>query len=242
MPTAGDAPDVPRSGGPCEDKGCLDAGQGANTATSGASDSGCDDGAAACGTSQPTATIPNPAPLPKGTTVLHIGDSMAGALGITLNDELKKHGVRSVLRFKTASFIPTWAWSKELPVYLAQYNPDLVVITLGTNEVQIRQPETRIKVIQKLVARLGGRPCVWILPPLWEAGDTGLLPVIQAHAAPCRVMNTAQVFPEMPRLNDKIHPTIPARADWSKRVVEWLGRERDPNGEKPWSFRAATAK
>ncbi len=173
--------------------------------------------------------------------MLHIGDSMAGALGITLNKEFKQHGVRSVLRFKTASFIPTWAWSKELPVYLAQFKPDLVLITLGTNEVQIRKPESRIKLIKKLVARLGDRPCVWILPPLWEVGDTGLLPVIQANAAPCRVMDSNQVFPDMPRLKDKIHPTIAARAQWSKRVVEWLATERDPNGAKPWTFRTSSA-
>lgn len=177
-----------------------------------------------------------PLPLPEGTTVLHIGDSMAGALGIELNKALKAQGVHGVLHFKTASFIPTWAWSKELPLYLAQTNPDLVLITLGTNEVQIQDPSIRAKTIQKLVQSLGDRPCVWILPPLWEAGDTGLLPVIRDNAAPCRIMDSNQVYPGMKRLSDHIHPTIPARAEWAKRVVEWLQRERRPTPEKPWAL------
>lgn len=164
---------------------------------------------------------------------------MAGALGVTLNEALKARGVKGVLRFKTASFIPTWAWGKDLPVYVAQTKPDLVLISLGTNEVQILKPETRARVIQKLVGRLEGRPCVWILPPLWEVGDTGLLPVIRNNAVPCRVMDSNVVFPNMPRLGDKIHPTIPARSEWAKRVVDWLQQERDPKGALPWSLRPA---
>jgi lysophospholipase L1-like esterase len=163
---------------------------------------------------------------------------MAAALGVTLNEELKSRGVKGVLRFKTASYIPTWAWSKELPLYLAHHKPDLVLITLGTNEVQMRDPTIRAKTIEKLVARLEGRPCVWIAPPLWEVGDTGLLPVIRKHARPCRFMDTASVYPDMPRLGDKIHPTIVARQEWAKRVVDWLAREREPKPDAPWRLRA----
>jgi len=168
--------------------------------------------------------------------VLHIGDSMAGALGIALNEELKKAGVQGVLRFKTASFIPTWAWSQDLPILLARHNPDLVLITLGANEVAIKDPEIRAKTVQKLVKRFEGRPCVWIAPPLW-AGDTGLLPVIKRNAAPCRYMDTNALIQGMPRVSDKIHPTPAARKDWAKVVVEWLARERKPDGDKPFALR-----
>jgi hypothetical protein len=177
-----------------------------------------------------------PPPLPKGTTVLHIGDSMAGALGIELNEALKSAGVRGILRFKTASFIPTWAWGREISLYVAQYDPDLVLITLGANEVAIKDPEIRAKNIQRLVRRIGDRPCVWIAPPLW-AGDTGLLPVIRKNSAPCRYMDTNAIIDSMPRLPDKIHPTMRARKDWAKVVVDWLARERLGDGERPWQLR-----
>lgn len=176
-----------------------------------------------------------PPPLPAGTTVLHIGDSMAGALGIALNEELKKAGVRGVLRFKTASFIPTWAWSQDLPILLARHNPDLILVTLGANEVAIKDPEIRAKTVQKLVQRFEGRPCVWIAPPLW-AGDTGLLPVIQRNAAPCRYMDTNSLIKDMPRVSDKIHPTPGARKEWAKVVVDWLARERKPDGARPFEL------
>ncbi|MBX3128381.1 MAG: SGNH/GDSL hydrolase family protein [Polyangiaceae bacterium] len=177
------------------------------------------------------------ATLPRGTTVLHIGDSMAGALGVELNAVLKERGVRGILRFQNASFIPGWAWSKELPVYLAHHNPDLVLITLGTNEIQVQKPESRAGLVKKLVARLGDRPCVWILPPLWGPGDTGLLPVIANNAAPCRVLDSNRLFPDMPRLSDKIHPTLAARRQWAELTVDWLAQQRDPAGPRPWQLR-----
>ena len=188
------------------------------------------------------ATAPPPAPtIPEGTTVLHVGDSMAGALGIELNRALREAGVHSILRFKTASFIPNWASGPEIPIYMQRYNPDLTLISLGANEVQIEDPTIRINAIRKLVGRLGGRPCVWIAPPLWKAGDTGLLPIIRENCAPCRFMDTNALVKNMPRVSDKIHPTMAARKVWAKFVVGWLVRQRDTRAGQPWALLPASA-
>jgi hypothetical protein len=176
-----------------------------------------------------------PLPLPEGTTVLHIGDSMAGALGIALNEELKTRKVKGVLRYKEATFIPTWAWGKELPVYMLEHKPDLVIITLGTNEVKMTDPSLRAPTIKRIIDRLKGKPCVWIAPPLW-AGETEMYRVLRENVAPCRYMDTEKVYPQMPRVDDHIHPSMGARKLWAKRVVEWLARQRRPTPESPWAL------
>ena len=163
---------------------------------------------------------------------------MAGALGIALNRQFEAHGVKGQLRYETASFIPTWAWSKKLPVYLAQYDPDLVVISLGTNELQINNPEQRAKTIQRLVGRLEGRSCVWLAPPHLDAGDNGLRGIIRANCAPCAYVETDEIYPDMPRTSDKIHPTMSAREEWARRVIDWLGAHRAPDGDRPWALEA----
>lgn len=178
-----------------------------------------------------------PAPLPEGTRVLHIGDSMAGALGIELNRQLKEQGVKGTLRFETSSYIPTWAWGDALPQALAQVKPDLVIITLGMNELKIADPGQRAKTIRRLVERLGDRPCVWISPPPLASGTNELPAVIRDHCPPCAFMNTDEVYPDMPRLGDKVHPTMPARVEWARRVIRWLAERRDPEGDRPWAFR-----
>jgi hypothetical protein len=169
---------------------------------------------------------------------LHIGDSFAAALGIPLGKRFKQAGLRSVLEFKNASYIPTWAYGEELSGFVRRYDPDLVLITLGGNELEIVNPEQRAGAVQRLIKKLEGRPCVWIAPPLWKK-DTGVFEVIQKNAAPCRYMDTPRIIPRMERGPDKIHPSTPARDAWADVVYSWLLRERAPEAERPWALRNA---
>jgi hypothetical protein len=179
------------------------------------------------------------AELPRGTRVLHIGDSFAAALGIPLGKRLREAGLRSWLEYKTASYVPTWASDPELPKLLDKFSPDLVLVTLGANEVEIVDAPQRARTVQRLVKKLGARPCVWILPPLWKA-DTGLMQVIKDNASPCRVLDSSALVGDLPRGPDKIHPSSEGRERWADAVFEWLKRARLPDGEKPWSLRAET--
>lgn len=183
--------------------------------------------------------VPVVEPLPKGTLVLHIGDSFAAALGVELGKLLKGAGLRSALEYKTASYIPNWSYGGEIPKFVSNYQPDLVLITLGANEVEIPKPEERIKPIKHLVSVLGGRPCVWIGPPLWKP-DTGLLKVIQDNVAPCRYLDSTALVPDLPRGKDKIHPSPEGRQIWAKAVFEWLSKER-LGTPKPWSLKPEPA-
>ncbi len=186
----------------------------------------------------PTEAAPPPSTvdLPLGTTILHIGDSFAGALGIDLNRQLKGAGIRGVLKYQTATYIPTWASSKDLDRYLWQFHPDLVLITLGANELSIPDPAQRIPTIRRLVGRLGGRPCVWVGPPLWEGARPALLETIRTSCAPCLYLDSSTLVPDLPRMRDHIHPSMEAREIWAKAVVAWLREHRDPEGARPWDL------
>ena len=177
-----------------------------------------------------------PLALPSGTTVLHIGDSFAGALGIELNREFKEAGVRGILKYETATYIPTWAWGKDLEKYLSKYHPDLVLITLGANELEIADPAQRAPTIRHLVERLAGRPCVWVAPPLWHGARPALLDVIRESCAPCAYLDSGELVPELPRAKDGIHPAMAARKAWAKAVITWLGKHRKGRDPQPWSL------
>ena len=168
--------------------------------------------------------------------MLHIGDSFAGALGIELNRVLEQAGVRSVLRFETSTYIPTWAFDKKLGEYLSQYKPDLVLISLGANELQNPEPEKRIPLIRRLTERLGGRSCAWVAPVLWEGAPSKLLDVIKANAAPCIYLDSNSFVVHMPRARDKIHPSMDARPDWARVIARWLAYHRRPTAESVWKL------
>ena len=148
--------------------------------------------------------------------------------------ELDRLEIKNVLKYQTATYIPTWAWDPKLARLLAEHDPDLVLITLGGNELEVPRPEDRIRTIAKLIGRLGGRPCVWIAIPLWEGARPAMLEVIRDHSAPCAFMDTNALIPRMARAKDKIHPSVSAREHWAKVVVQWLLQHRRPAPDKPW--------
>ena len=169
--------------------------------------------------------------------MLHIGDSFAGALGVELGRQLEQRDITSILRYETATYIPTWAWSPKLDTYLNRYKPDLVVITLGGNELQVPDPEDRIRNIKKLIGRLRGTPCVWVAIPLWEGAKPRMIDVIRDNSAPCAFMDTNALIPEMARAKDKIHPSMSAREQWARVAVNWLLQHRSPSGGRPWAIK-----
>ncbi len=175
-------------------------------------------------------------PMPEGTTVLHVGDSFAGALGIPLNKRFKEAGITGVLKYRTASFIVEWAHQTDLDDYLSRYQPDLVLVTLGANELGIEEPERRIPAIRKIVEKIGDRPCVWVGAPLWSDDNNGLMDIVRDNAAPCRFMDSTALFPDMPRTPDKIHPTMQAREDWATKVAQWLASHRRPTPNHVWAL------
>jgi lysophospholipase L1-like esterase len=183
------------------------------------------------------ASATQPDELPRGTLVLHVGDSFAGSLGVPLGQRLKARGLRSVLEFQTSSYVPTWASGTELPGYVARYSPDLVIVTLGANEFELANPEQRASSVRRLVHELGGRPCVWVSPPSWKQ-DTGILAVIRANVQPCRYLDSDSVVHDLERRRDGIHPSDSAREVWADAVLAWLIRERRSDGARPWDMKA----
>jgi lysophospholipase L1-like esterase len=168
--------------------------------------------------------------------VLQVGDSFAAALGVELGKLLKHSGLRTSLETKTPSYIGDWAFGPVLRKAIADYNPDLVLITLGANEVEIPVPAQRVGPVQRLVKSLGDRPCVWILPPLWKQ-DTGVMQVIKDNASPCQVLDSSLLVPSLPRGPDHIHPSSEGRVKWAAAVFDWLKKTREPQGPRPWSLR-----
>lgn len=179
---------------------------------------------------------PAPGPeLPKGTKILHVGDSFAGALGLELNKALNAAGLKSRLEFETSTYIPTWAHSRKLPGLLSGFKPDLVLISLGANELENPEPEKRAGLIQKLVKSLGETPCVWIAPVLWDGAKSALLDVIRANVGHCVYLDSNQLVKKMPRAADRIHPSMAARPDWAAATVRWLAYHRRPTDQQPWA-------
>ncbi len=172
-----------------------------------------------------------------GGRVLHIGDSFGGALGIELNKVLKARGLTSRLAFETSTYIPTWAHDPKLSDMIAASRPDLVLISLGANELDNPEPEKRIPTLKRLVERIAPRACVWIAPVLWRGAKASLLEVIRDNIAPCIYLDSNAMVLSMPRSRDGIHPSMAARPDWAEAVARWLSYHLAEGEGGRWEIR-----
>jgi len=146
-------------------------------------------------------------------TVVHTGDSMVGGgLCKALAPKFKAEGTKFVRDVWESASILAFDESDRIPTLMKRYNPDLVLLTLGANDVFNDHPEYMVKHIESIVKKIGKRDCVWIGPPLWKS-DKGLVEVIRAHAAPCRFYDSQHLV--LARAGDGIHPTEKGGEVWA---------------------------
>ena len=168
----------------------------------------------------PTATAP-PFSTRAYRMVLHTGDSMVGGgLCRALAPRFAAEGSRFIRDVWENGSIEDFAASDRLPHLLDTRDPDLVLLTLGANDVGGVVTEYLAKRIEKVAAmtqRHHARDCIWIGPPKWRVDGKPVVDMIRAHSAPCVFFDSTDV--EMQRKPDKIHPDEKGGDQWA--VAFW---------------------
>ena len=150
---------------------------------------------------------------------LLVGDSMAWGLGLALKPMMEAEGRSFRFRHKTSDSIRAYAANARMRDDLRKYEPDVVLITLGSNEALIPKPEALVKPVKKIVRHVGDKPCYWIGPPMWR-DDTGVVKVLEEHVAPCRFFNSSAL--EIERRKDGYHPNKQGSETWARAVLAWI--------------------
>lgn len=150
-----------------------------------------------------------------GKTVLHVGDSMVGGnWGLTkaLDQRFSSEGAKFVRDYKVSESIVSYDKSPKLKDLLAKHHPDIVILTLGTNDVFVPYPAAMAGNVRNIVARIGARECYWMGPPTWKP-DTGIVQVLRDNVAPCKFYDSSSL--KLQRAGDGIHPTDRGGAEWA---------------------------
>jgi hypothetical protein len=160
------------------------------------------------------AGAPAPAPL-AGKVVLHVGDSMVGGdwgLTAALKAKFVKEGATFIRDYKVSETIKSYDKSSRLKDLLAQHDPDIVIITLGTNDATLPNPTVMAPYVESIAKKIGTRECWWMGPPLWKP-DTGIIATIRDHSAPCHFYDASKL--KVQRGEDGIHPTDRGAQTWA---------------------------
>lgn len=181
----------------------------------------------------------SPAAAPKRTlldarTVLQVGDSTVGFLGglqKSLDRRFTEHHVHFYSRSWTSASLVSVDESHDLEDMLARFDPDLVIMNLGMNNVSWPHPEVLMGRVPSIVTKLtaNGRACVWIGPPSWKEDRGVLVPLLAKEVAPCAFFDSRDL--ELERQTDDIHPTDLGGEVWGEAVWHFLendGSQREP--------------
>lgn len=157
--------------------------------------------------------------------VLIFGDSMTHHLAMSI----AKYGTKN--RYKVtgvtweSSSIPGWADSEKLKKYLEMSNPDYVFISLGSNEMGLKNFDQRLPYVQKILAQLDSLPYVWVGPPLWKE-DKGFYTMLNKALPPGHLFRTENL--DLERGPDHIHPTKKGADMWADTLMRWVRKSSHP--------------
>jgi acyl-CoA thioesterase-1 len=149
--------------------------------------------------------------------VLHVGDSTVGTyksgLARALGERFKEDGARYVYETWESASLVKVATSTRLRELIAKYKPDLVILTLGTNDVEVPAPWALEGSIRAIAKKVGERDCYWMGPPLWKDAGAGLVDTIRANSAPCTFFDGSGL--KLERLIDGFHPSNKGGEAWA---------------------------
>lgn len=152
--------------------------------------------------------------------ILIIGDSMLEGLSprLAAYAEHNSHKLFNVIWYSSTS--KTWGTSTKLEQYISQFKPTYIFISLGANEMFIRNIiEQRDKYVKNILAQIGEIPYVWIGPPNWK-DDTGINELIGINVPAERFFLSKGM--QFERASDNVHPTRKSAAEWMDSIVNWM--------------------
>jgi len=152
-------------------------------------------------------------PIPKGKKILLIGDSLAQGMAASFYKLVRQKGYVPHVDCKQGTRIDYWA--KKLDKTLNATRPSLLIVSLGTNDSGLRDPEvqrTHVKNIKKIAARYN-TDILWILPqtlPARFVGQDGIKKIIQEELGE----KTFDTKIKLEKIKDQIHLTKRGYEAW----------------------------
>lgn len=167
------------------------------------------------------ANLPWPA---AAASVLHVGDSTLGftqGLALEMSTRFETIGVRYDAHTDASAGLHSFATSRKLEELVRQKSPDVVLLTLGMNNLTALHAEQYEADVRSIVEQVGGRPCWWVGPLSINRPDNGLIALLARTTAPCGWTSSYELVIE--RQPDAIHPTQRGASKWADEIWTALG-------------------
>lgn len=158
-------------------------------------------------------------------SILIFGDSMTFNLALRLAQYARQNGHSIHTVNWDSSNTKIWAESDTLTHFIRKFDADFIFVSLGSNELYFKNPESRLPYIKRILEMIGDIPYVWIGPPNWQK-DAGINDMLERVCRPGAFFRTDGM--ELARKKDHIHPTRQASALWVDSIVRWMPKSYHP--------------
>lgn len=163
--------------------------------------------------------------------VLIFGDSMTILVANRLAAYGEKNGYKVASVTWDGSSTISWSSCDTLDNFIRKYKPDFIMVTLGSNELFLKNFESRKPYVQKILDKIGNIPFVWISPPNWKE-DVGFNLMMRSVLPQGTFYNSNKL--DLPRGADHIHPTPRGGVIWTDSIMTWMRYTPHPiPSEKP---------
>lgn len=152
--------------------------------------------------------------------VLIFGDSMTHYLAMSIS----KYGTRNNYKVTSVTWVSSsikrWSTTDKIKKYMDMVNPDFIIISLGANDVYLKNYDSKVAEVQKILAQIDTVPYIWVGPPMWKK-DNGLYEMLEKTLSKERLFHIDEDF-KMPRARDHIHPTHKGADLWADSLMRWI--------------------
>lgn len=174
---------------------------------------------------------------PEVRSALFIGDSMTGWLSERLHAYGNENGFDVSTVVWDGSTIKKWGGSTKLPLLVKKYEPDVIFVSLGMNELFEANPSRFKSSVDAIKGAAGDVPVIWVGPPSWPGHDKGekLNDWLAEEMGESHFFRSFDLkLPRQSKTNP--HPTRQGMIQWMDAVVDWVqaeGAVRFPEIKKP---------
>lgn len=155
-----------------------------------------------------------------GKRILFFGDSMIEGLSMRFADYARENGHQLYTVCWYGSTTTGWANNLDtLQSFLRWSEADYVVVSLGGNELKVKDLDNRAENIRIIQRALDTRPTIWVAPPSWVKNPT-ITEVIRGVVGDKRYFDSTRLT--YTRGSDKMHPTFGSASRWMDSIAVWM--------------------
>jgi len=151
--------------------------------------------------------------------ILLVGESMVEGLSRPFADYCAANGHEYNAVCWYSSTTKHWAVTDTLQHFINKFNPTYVFITIGGNELFVKDLDNRERYIKRIIEVVGDRNLAWIGTPAWKQ-DTGICDLTQKLVGKNRYFDSRGL--KLERGKDHAHPTFAAAVVWMDEFVKWV--------------------